>query len=128
MLKRPSLDLINVSTGSNASNQSTSSVASFNSHSMSSVPSYSVANSVISAAPSMPMFTPNLTPNNQSVSNQWVIPTTQFQAGLSSESAPVTPAETPVMLPMIASGTPPLVSLGNVMHPSMLLPPPSPNS
>jgi len=32
------------------------------------------------------------------------------------------------MLPMIASGTPPLVSLGNVMHPSMLLPPPSPNS
>merc|ERR1719266_673929 len=77
------------------------------------------------------MFTPNLTPNltsNQSVSNQWVIPTTQFQAGLSSESAPVTSAETPVMLPMIASGTPPLVSLGNVMHPSMLLPPPSPNS
>lgn len=119
MLKRPSLDLINVSTGSNASNQSIASVASFNSYSMSSAPSYSVANSLAS----MPMFTPN-----QSVSNQWVIPTTQFQAGLSSDSAPVTPAETPVMLPMVACGTPPLVSLGNVMHPSMLLPPPSPNS
>jgi len=74
---------------------------------------------------------------------------------MSSESAPITPAETPVMLPMIASSTPPLVSITNnqqsqqqeygayllpvsmlpnmgvnLMHPSMLLapPPPSPNS
>merc|ERR1719297_271838 len=83
---------------------------------------------MISGVPSMPMFTPSLTPN-QSVSNQLLqvgFPTTALQPGVSSESALSTPAETPVLL-----ATPPLISMGmgNVMHPSMLLlPPPSPNS
>jgi len=146
------LDLINVSTNSNGSHQSISSVNSYSqTHSVSSVPSYSV----ISA-----FHTPNQSVSNQFTQNVHVgFPSTQLQVGISSmsgsESAPITPAETPLLLPMVASATPPLVPLQvpgnqqpqqeygaylmpvsmlpnmgvNVMHPSMLLaPPPSPNS
>jgi len=132
MLKRPSLNLVDVSGGSNTSSGSLPSLVSNNSYppSMSSVPSYSMANSVNSAAVSMPMFTPN-------GSNQWAqvgFPNTQLQGGISSESAILTPAQTPLLLP-VGSTTPPVMSLQmqnlmcmQSMHPSTLPPPPSPNS
>jgi len=137
VLKRPSLDMNNYSNCSNSSMGSIGSMTSSCSTSMT-LPAYSNVNS---GTPSMPMFTPS------SVSNAWTLngyPALPYisvsnHSNQSSPSQQGTPQGTPVATPVLGNTasmqTPPFISMQqiqqsvqNVVHPSMLPPPPSPHS